>query len=79
MSTSLIIATYFTVWWITLFAVLPFWVKTPENPDALHDAGAPEKPHLLKKFLVNTLVAAIVTAIIVMVANSYLPPPRNLV
>lgn len=59
------IALYFVVWWIVLFAVLPFWTRPR---DARREEGgwrgAPESPHLLRKALVTTVLAALVSALI---------------
>lgn len=52
---------YVLVWWLTLFAVLPFWTRPvvdPETPG--HFRGAPERPLLLRKALVTTLVAGVI-------------------
>ena len=54
------IAIYFVIWWIALFAVLPLGVKRVENPPPGHDRGAPERPQLLRKVMITTLVAAVV-------------------
>ncbi len=62
MSTQLGIALYIMIWWITLFAVLPFGVRTQgEEGDVVPGtpASAPVRPRLLKAFLINTVVAAI--------------------
>ena len=64
------IIVYVLVWWITLFAVLPFWV-TPAGPDDPgHAAGAPEKPRMLLKVGVTTLVTALIWVAIDLVVNS---------
>jgi predicted secreted protein len=54
------IAVYFVIWWIVLFAVLPFGVKIPEKPEPGHATSAPEKPLLLRKALWTTLIAAVI-------------------
>ena len=60
------IAIYFVIWWITLFAVLPFGVRSAHEAGAIveegHDAGAPMFHGLLIKAAVNTVIAAIVFA-----------------
>jgi predicted secreted protein len=68
------IALYFIIWWTTLFAILPLWVKSQtegENVDFSHgtEPGAPQHPQLLRKVLVNTLVAAVVFIIVSIVAQ----------
>lgn len=59
-----LLGVYFVTWWIVLFAVLPWGVSVPEQTEAGHAASAPERPHLFRKALVTTAVAAIVTALI---------------
>jgi predicted secreted protein len=53
------IVVYVMLWWITLFAVLPFGVKRSDAPKPGHDPGAPERPALLKKALWTTAIASI--------------------
>ncbi len=49
------------VWWIIFFITLPFGVTAPENPEAGHDPGAPDKPRLVIKALITTAIATILT------------------
>ncbi len=74
MKTGTIIAIYFVVWWITLFLVLPFGVKNAEEAGAQvaagHDRGAPVVTKLWVKALINTILAAVVTAGILWLVNS---------
>lgn len=51
---------YLIIWWAVLFAVLPLGVKRPENPEPGTDPGAPDKPMLLKKALITSVVSGIV-------------------
>ncbi len=56
-------AVYFTMWWVVLFAVLPFGVRNQaeaggERP-AGTDAGAPVAPHIGLKLLATTLLSAL--------------------
>jgi predicted secreted protein len=55
---------YFVAWWIVLFAVLPFGVKVPDQPEPGHASSAPERPYILRKALVTSVVAGVVTALI---------------
>lgn len=52
---------YVLIWWVMLFAVLPFGTRPVEQADE-HTGwrGAPEHPHLLMKVIATTLVAAVV-------------------
>lgn len=61
MSLSLGIALYIMIWWMTLFAVLPFGVRTQgEAGDVVEGTpeSAPVAPRILKTMIINTFVAA---------------------
>jgi predicted secreted protein len=47
---------YIVVWWVVLFAVLPWGVQREENPELGHDPGAPAVTHLKKKLIATTLI-----------------------
>jgi predicted secreted protein len=66
MSISTSFAIYFIIWWMVLFAVLPFGVRSQvEAGDVVpgSDPGAPALPKLWSKVLWTTLVSAGVFAI----------------
>ena len=50
---------YLVIWWTILFAVLPLGVRRAENPGLGQDQGAPERPQLLRKAIITSLVAAV--------------------
>ena len=70
MSLAFSVAIYFICWWIVLFAVLPFGVRTqdevgnvvPGTPES-----APAAPSLLLKIVITTLIASAIFAIIYVV------------
>jgi predicted secreted protein len=67
MPTPLAIVVYFTIWWVVLFAVLPFGVKSQHEAGATDlprgaDAGAPVAPMLLRKALWTTIISALLFA-----------------
>ncbi len=52
---------YVLIWWVALFAVLPWGVRPRAEPDGLSGwRGAPEHPHLLRALLVTTIAAGVV-------------------
>lgn len=53
------IVAYLIIWWTALFTVLPLGIKTAQTQDGIMP-GAPEAPHLLKKFLVTTVLSAMI-------------------
>jgi predicted secreted protein len=59
------IALYFTIWWVVLFAVLPFGVRSQHEDGDMPegtDPGAPVAPRMGIKVLWTTVVSAIVWA-----------------
>lgn len=58
------IAVYVVVWWVVLFAVLPWGVRADDRPEPGMDRGAPRQPRILLKFLVTTAVAGLVWGVI---------------
>jgi predicted secreted protein len=52
------IAAYIVIWWVVIFAVLPFGIHATEEGDPGHAAGAPANPRLKLKAAITTAVAA---------------------
>lgn len=50
---------YLVIWWTILFAVLPLGVRRVENPGKGEERGAPERPQLLRKAIITSIVAAV--------------------
>jgi predicted secreted protein len=64
MAVSTAIAVYFLIWWIVLFAVLPWGVRAQGEEGAPGtDPGAPLVPHLRAKLIWTTVVATVVFAL----------------
>lgn len=53
------IMVYLVIWWTILFAVLPLGVRRVENPGRGEERGAPERPLLLRKAIITSIVAAV--------------------
>ena len=68
---------YALLWWLTLFAVLPWGVRREENPETGHDPGAPANPRLWWKLLATTIVAAILWVGVYYVITAGLIPLRG--
>jgi predicted secreted protein len=67
MQLSTAIAIYFLIWWLTLFAVLPWGVRSQhEGGDMVPgtDPGAPAIPRVWWKLLWTTIVSAVIFAIL---------------
>jgi predicted secreted protein len=74
MSIGSALAIYFIMWWVVLFAVLPFGVRSAHETGTAveegHDAGAPMAPRLLKKAAITTVISAALFAGFVWLINS---------
>ena len=65
MAITTAIAIYFLIWWIVLFAVLPWGVRAQGGEGAPGtDPGAPLAPRLMAKLVWTTLIATAIFAII---------------
>jgi predicted secreted protein len=60
---------YILVWWVTLFTVLPLWVTPAEPGDVGEAAGAPQNPHLARKLVLTTALAAVLWLAIYIVVH----------
>jgi predicted secreted protein len=73
MQVTTVIAIYFLIWWITLFAVLPFGIRSQHESDDFAegtDPGAPMAAQIGKKLLWTTVVATIVFGVLVALYKS---------
>ena len=57
------VAMYVVIWWLTIFAVLPWGVKPAEQGDLGARAGAPANPRLWFKVGLTSAVAAVLWSI----------------
>ena len=64
------IATYVVIWWVAIFAVLPWGVRPSEKGDLGHAAGAPANPRLLLKAAVTSVVAGVLWLIVYWAVNA---------
>jgi predicted secreted protein len=64
MAISTAIAVYFLIWWVTLFAVLPWGVRSQgAEGEPGTDPGAPLVPRLGLKLIWTTVVATVIFAL----------------
>ncbi len=65
------LAIYFVLWWLVLFAVLPFGTKPVADPDSQTGwRGAPDTPRMGRKALVTTVVAGVVWGLLYLAITS---------
>ena len=66
------LAIYFVIWWLVLFAVLPWGVRTQGEAGTV-EPGSPESapvhPQLVKKALITTFIAAVLLAVVYVVVG----------
>lgn len=58
------IVVYILVWWVVIFAVLPWGNRAPDDPMPGTVESAPVKPRIWTKVLITTGVAAVIWGII---------------
>jgi predicted secreted protein len=67
------IVTYLTMWWIVLFCVLPFGIRSQAEMGEVAegtDPGAPAVPNMGKKLLWTTGITAVVWGLLALVISS---------
>jgi predicted secreted protein len=60
------IAIFFLIWWVVLFAVLPWGIRSQQEGGEIvpgTDPGAPAIPRLLRKLVWTTGVSAVIFAV----------------
>ena len=70
MSTTTAAAVFFLIWWVTLFAVLPWGVRSQQESGEVvpgTDPGAPLVPRLGRKLIWTTLVTCVVFGVLYVV------------
>ena len=66
MSLTTAIAVYFIIWWVVLFAVLPWGVRSQEESGAVvqgTDPGAPAFPGIWRKLVWTTVASTLIFAL----------------
>ena len=63
--------TFFIIWWLVLFTILPLNITSHKEAGQKIDPGtvssAPFKPGMARKFMLTTAVAAVVWAVVFVV------------
>lgn len=65
------IASFVVIWWIVIFAILPWGVR-PAEDEIGRSAGAPANPRLGLKTLITTGVAAVLWGILYLIVSSHI-------
>jgi len=65
---------FIVIWWLVFFIALPLGVKPPhevgEEAGDGHEAGAPVRPLLGRKFLGTTIAAAILWGVVYLIISN---------
>jgi len=67
MATSTVVAIYFIIWWVVLFAILPWDVRSQQESGEVApgtDPGAPAAHRIGMKLIYTTVAASIVFGIL---------------
>lgn len=71
MAITTVIAIYFLIWWITLFAVLPFGVRSQHEGEDYAQGTDPGAPIVARLGLKLIWTTAIATMVFVVLATAY--------
>ncbi len=77
MNLAFAIAVYLICWWMVLFIVLPFGVRSQQEVGEVTEGSepaAPSVPHIWRKFVITTIIAALVFAPIYLIIEFNLIP-----
>ena len=69
-----LIAIYFVVWWVVLFAVLPFGVRTQDDAGDVTlgtTPSAPVRPRLVRTAIATTILAAVIVGAVWIAFDRY--------
>jgi predicted secreted protein len=64
--------TFLLVWWLVLFTVLPFGARPPDQVEPGTAPSAPAKPRIALKFLITTVIAVVLTALVLWLIDTRL-------
>lgn len=71
--------TYFLIWWVALFAVLPLGVSRDDKPEQGHDSGAPLRAEIGRKIAYTTIVATVLWLFLFVLAETGILNYRKIV
>ncbi|HUX79282.1 MAG TPA: DUF1467 family protein [Alphaproteobacteria bacterium] len=61
---------YVMIWVIVLFLVLPWGVRIPDKVEPGHATSAPERPYIGLKFLITSVLSALLWVIAYLILRS---------
>jgi predicted secreted protein len=81
MNVSIVLAAYFLIWWVVLFAVLPWGARSQDDSGKITpgtDPGAPAVHRVWIKLLWTTLIASALFAVLAVLYKSGVIPVHYL-
>tara|TARA_B100002052_G_C15737251_1_gene531464 strand:+ start:531 stop:764 length:234 start_codon:yes stop_codon:yes gene_type:complete len=51
---------FILIWWILFFIFLPLKIKVPQKTESGHAKSAPNKPYLLIKFVLTSILSGMI-------------------
>ncbi|HKU71971.1 MAG TPA: DUF1467 family protein [Burkholderiales bacterium] len=67
-------ALYFVLWWLVLFAALPFGLRTQDEDGEVTlgtVSSAPKGPHVLRAFVRTTIISALILGAFYLVTRGF--------
>ena len=64
------ILVFVVLWWLVIFAVLPWGVRIPDKAEPGHADSAPVKPMLGRKVLATTAITAVLWLVVYFIVQS---------
>ncbi|MBY0354230.1 MAG: DUF1467 family protein [Rickettsiales bacterium] len=64
MTITQIILSFFVIWSLCVFLMLPAGIQTPDNPAPLEAQGAPKKTFFMRKLFAAALLAVLFTGLL---------------
>ena len=64
---------FLIIWWLILFILLPISIDNKASANIAYegnDRGAPNNPHLLKKFIITTIISVILWFVVYLLLNN---------
>jgi|GEM_PF-1777803 len=80
MSPTMALFTFINAWFIMMFFVIPFAIERPKHSatrSELDYAAAPTKIHWRRFLLINTVLAALATAVLALLVGGGVVPLHN--
>jgi len=72
MSVSMAIFTFLNAWFITLFFVLPFYIRPADKPAPQEYAAAPKAVRWKRALFINTMLSILATGALALLIHSHL-------